>query len=362
MKIRNLRTTMVSVPLRQPVSFATRTVRKRDYTVVEVETDEGITGLGLTWWHHPAVIIREYLQQHVVGEDPFCIEKIWDRMYREIYRERKGAAICALSAIDLALWDILGKKLGQPVYRLLGGFRDQVPCYASGGYYREGKGVSDLAKEMSNFVGRGFRAVKMKVGGVGLEKDVERVKAVRNAIGQDVELMVDANNAYSVKQALLAGRQYEKYRVAWLEEPVWPDNVKGSALVAQALDMPIAAGELEYTRYGFRDLVHSAAADILQPDVMFCGGFSEALKIAHLAGAWHLPISPHAAHDFSVHYVAAVANGLSVEYFLRETDAMKEMELFEETLEPKNGFLELPGKPGLGVELSVKALRKYRVK
>lgn len=361
MRIRDVRTTRVAVPLDYPLRFATRAVTRRDYSIVEVETDDGLVGIGLTWWHHPALIIERYLAPHLIGADASPISAHWDRMYREVYRERKGGALCAVSAVDIALWDLRGKALGQPVYKLLGHARDRVRCYGSGGYYREGKGLDGLAREMRGFRAAGFRSVKMKFGGLPLAKDLERVRAARQALGHDIELLVDANNAYTSYEAIRAGRALERYHIGWFEEPCWPDDLAGAAAVAQALQVPVTAGELEYTLYGMRDILEAEAADILNPDVMFCGGISEFVRIGQLATTWQVPVTPHAAHDISAHLAAALPNCLAVEYFRPETDAMKDMLLYTATLVPEKGELRLPNRPGLGIELDQQAVARYRV-
>ena len=362
MKITNVEAIPLQIPLETPATFATRTIRFRDYVAVKIHTDEGITGIGYTWYLHSALVINHLLKEHLIGTDPFSIELLWNRMYHEVYRERKGAAIKAVSALDIALWDIIGKSLKQPLYRLLGGNSNKARCYASGGYYKEGKGIPGLVKEMTGYVARGFKAVKMKVGAMPIEKDLERIKAVRKALGSEIEIMIDANNGYTVTQAIKAGRAFEKYDVAWFEEPVWPDDIKGSAEVASALDTPVASGELEYTRYGFRDLIVNGAIDIAQPDATACGGITEWIKIAHMASAWNMPVAPHGEHEVHMHLVAAVPNGSYVEYFLREADIMKEMLLFIGAPETVDGWLEIPPRPGLGLEFDEKILKKYRVK
>lgn len=361
MKIVGVEAIPLRVPLDRPATFATRTVRYRDYVVVRVHTDEGIEGIGYTWYLHSASIIEHLLKDHILGEDPFAIEKIWSNMYQEVFRERKGAAIRAMSALDIAIWDIIGKALEKPLHRLLGGYDDKIKCYASGGYYRKGKGLEGLVEEMLYYVERGFKAVKMKVGSLPIEGDVERVKAVRDAVGPNVEVMLDANNGYNVKQAIKAGRRYERYNVAWLEEPVWPDDIKGSAKVAAALEVPVASGELEYTRYGFRDLIENEAVDIIQPDATVCGGVTEWMKIANMAEAWNIPVNAHAEHEIHVHLMSAIKGGDYVEYFHRETDITKEMLLFKQQLVPKDGILEAPREPGWGLELDEEALIKYRI-
>lgn len=365
MEITDVKTLGLSIPLERPVTFATRTVYERCFSIVQVVTDEGITGIGCVPIGNPlsvTAIIERNLKRLLVGETPFAVERIWEKMYREMYRDRKGSAIRAISAVDIALWDVIGKALKMPLYKLLGGYRDRVPCYASGGYYRESKGLEELAKEMVGYVERGFAAVKMKVGALSLKRDVERVKAVRDAVGPDIDLMIDANNAYNAHTAIKAGREFEKYDIYWFEEPVWPDDVHGSALVAAALDTPVASGELEFTRYGFRDLIENRAVDIIQPDATVVGGISEWMKVAAMASAWRIPVAPHWEQEVHVHLAAAVPNVLTVEFFPREGDIRLEDRLYAEYMEPKKGYLEVPKKLGLGIELNEEALKKYQFK
>jgi L-alanine-DL-glutamate epimerase-like enolase superfamily enzyme len=215
---------------------------------------------------------------------------------------------------------------------------------------------------MRSFADAGFQSVKMKFGALPLTQDLDRVRTARKTLGAQRELLVDANNAFTPHQAIRAGRALERFDIGWFEEPCWPDDLAGGAAVAQALDVPITAGELEYTVYGMRDLLDAGAADILNPDVMFCGGISEFLRIAQLAAARHVAVTPHAAHDVSVHLAAALPNCLAVEYFRPETDAMKDMLLYAATLEPARGELRVPNRPGLGIELDRRAVARYRVR
>lgn len=365
MEIKSIKTLMLSIPLRKPVTFATRTVHRRQFSVVQVFTDEETYGIGCVPIGDPLAvtgIIERKLKSLVVGENPFSTEKIWEEMYREMYRDRKGAAIRAISALDIALWDIKGKALKMPLYKLLGGYRDKVPCYASGGYYREGKGLKGLEKEMVRYVEQGFTAVKMKVGAVSLKKDVERVKVARDAIGPDIDLMIDANNAYDTHTAIKAGRMFEKYDIYWLEEPVWPDNIKGSAEVAAALDTPVASGELEYLRYGFRELIENRAVDIIQPDATVVGGITEWIKVAAMASAWNIPVAPHWEQEIHMHLAAAVPSAFTVELFVKGGDIRLEDKIYKGYVEPEKGYLKVPNKSGLGIELDPDAIKKYQLK
>ena len=363
MIIRSVDALKVSVPLDRPVRFATRVVSHRDFTVVRIETDEGTIGHGLTWWNHPADVVKRLLAQHLLGKDPLDIDNLWQAMYKEVYRERKGGAICAISAVDIALWDIKSKHQGVPLYRLLGGTREKIPAYASDGYYREGEGPSQLVEELTRYrkLG-GFSSAKIKVGGVPLEGDLKRVKAIRDAFGYDFELMVDANNAYDQQGAIEAGHGYERFKVRWFEEPVWPDDLEGAAAVCAALEVPVAQGELEYLVSGFQEIIHHRAADILQPDVVMCGGITEFLRIASLARTHNLPIAPHAQHDLSAQLVASIPNGLNVEYFYKEADIMKDTMLFKSTLQPRDGFLTPSNEPGVGFAIDEGRVNEFIVK
>jgi D-arabinonate dehydratase len=360
--IRSVDAFKLSVPLDRPAKFATRVVSHRDFTVVRIETDEGIVGHGLTWWNHPADVVKRQLAQHLLGSDPLDMERLWLAMYKEVYRERKGGAICAVSAADIALWDIKAKYHGVPLHKLLHGAKGKVPAYASDGYYREGEGPSQLVEELGRYRKRGFNSAKIKVGGVPIDEDLKRVKAIRDAFGYDFELMVDANNGYNQDQAIEAGRGYERFKVRWFEEPLWPDDLDGTAAVCVALDVPVAQGELEYLVSGFQEIINHKAADILQPDVVMCGGITEFLKIAQLAQAHNLPIAPHAQHDLSAQLVASIPNGLTVEYFYKDADIMKDTTLFKSTLEPKDGFLTPSDEPGVGFAIDEGRVTEFVVK
>ena len=315
MKITDVRVTSFSLgPRPAPVSDATFTTSEYRFSMVEVFTDEGITGVCpgagmLEITHGP-------LKEMLVGEDPLYIERLWRKMYSGwCHPASAGEAIRAMSRIDIALWDILGKFLNQPVHRLLGGDRDKVPCYAAGGYYAPGKTIEDLQREMVGYLEMGYDAVKMKVALLELKEDAERVKAVREAIGPDIKLMVDGNHAWTPYQAIQFGRMIEEYDPFWLEEPVPATDYEGGAEVCAALDIPIATGENEYLRWGFRDLIKNRAVDIVQADPGTCGGYTEWRKIAAIATAHNLPLAPHGQGYLGAHAVASIPEALTVETY-----------------------------------------------
>jgi D-arabinonate dehydratase len=339
--------------LDRPYRNSILTTTSKGIAFVEVFTDEGLTGLS---FGGNRATIEGPLKARVLGEDPLNAARLWQRMFTGWRKPVvKGDAIAAIGSLDNALWDLRGKILGQPVYRLLGGFRDRVPAYAAGGYYEEGKGPAELGAEMQRFVAAGYRAVKMKIGGAPFAEDVARVRAAREAVGPDVQLMIDANNAWNAAEAIRFGRAVERYDLTWFEEPCWPDDLEGAAAVCQALDTPVASGEIEYTRWGCRDLIERGAADIIQADPHTCGGLTEWMRIAALASAHHLPMAPHGNHYLGAHAVAAVDNGLIVESYvgLRPWE-----EAFLAPMQLADGQLVLPETPGMGIIVDRQALER----
>ena len=292
MKVRDVENMLVRVPLGRPVSMSTRTFTARDFNVVRLTTEDGITGVGYARGGELVrAAVEHELRPLLLGRDALATEIFWEDVWRETgLVGRQGALLRALSAVDIALWDIKAKAAGLPLFRLLGGADPSVPAYVSGGYYRDGQTEQELAYEMAGYVERGFRAVKIRVGRLKLRDDVRRVAAVRAAIGDDVDLMVDANQAYrSSAEAIAAGRAFAEQGVRWLEEPLGPEHLAATADVAAALDLPIAGGEVESTRWAFRDIIERKALDILQPDVTVVGGISEWLKVAAVQPPGHYP-------------------------------------------------------------------------
>ncbi|MFQ6075490.1 MAG: mandelate racemase/muconate lactonizing enzyme family protein [Candidatus Bathyarchaeia archaeon] len=336
--------------------------RSFNTVLVRVETDEGITGIGETYpvGAVPVVstIISRGLKPLLVGEDPLQIGRLWEKMYRGTRGYgRKGAAIIALSGVDIALWDILGKALNTPLYQLLGGsFRDRLRCYASLPPYG-----GDPTEEVVRRVKEGYEAVKIKAW---YPNELEYIGRVRDAIGPEVELLVDANCYYDRRTAFAAARECEEHDVFWLEEPFPPDDVDGMVELTSSVDVQIAAGENEYTRFGFRELIERHAVDILMPDVERSGGVTEYVRIAAMASAFHMPCDAHifeilgVALAASLHLSAAVPNSLFAETFTTAYEMQKEF--LVEPFEAKNGYFDLPKGPGLGVELNEKAIDIHR--
>jgi len=371
LKIKKVEAMVLTCQLEKPIMDATYTLPHRSAVLVRIDTDEGISGIGeAAYFGGPPMItkmiIEKELADYLVGEDPLNIERLWEKMYqRSIKHGRKGAIIASMSGIDIALWDIKARSVNMPLYRLLGGCYEKIRAYASAGFYAEGKGLKELANEMASYVKEGFTAVKMKIGRVSQAEDVARIKAVREAIGPNIGLLVDGNNVYTAYEAIKMARKMEEYDVFWFEEPVPAEDLEGSAKVVAAIDMPLAAGENEFTRYGFRDLILHQAIDIAQPDATWCGGITEARKIAAMASAWNIPCVPHSfssavALVSNLHFSASIPNSMFQE-FDRNYNPLREELLTEPVKINKDGYIDLPQKPGLGVELSESVVKKYRV-
>jgi L-alanine-DL-glutamate epimerase-like enolase superfamily enzyme len=385
-KIAAIRTTALSCPVDPPYASAAGVQSRRGALLVEIETDSGIVGIGEAGLGGgaTATVIEKDLAAMLVGQDPLLIEALWQRMFaRTRQYGRRGIVMQAISGVDIALWDIAGKAAKLPVYRLLGGFRDRVEAYASGGFYQEGKSADALAGEAEGYRARGFRGMKMKIGRnpatqthlrelignrgfceVEPEEDLARVAAVRKALGPRAKLMVDVNCAWSPAMAIEMGRAMEPYRLYWIEEPVATDDIEGSARVADALATPVAGYETELGLYGFRELIGRGAVDIVQLDLAWSGGFSEGRRIAAYAHAHHRMVAPHAFAGAvllvaSLHFAAAIPNGLELEWDQNQNAVRDELLKEPLRLEP-DGTVKVPERPGLGIELDRGAVERYR--
>jgi len=367
MKITEITVEYYRAPLPAAISNARYTYATSERCIVKVTTDEGITGVGVGdggtgLAGAPQMIAGtvESLRPVLIGQDALAVERLWQRMWNPKLIGRRGFTTRVISAVDIAMWDLRAKAFGVPVGILLGACHERIPAYVAGGYYAPGKGLRELASEMAGYVERGARAVKMKVGGAALAEDVKRVAAVRAAVGTGTRLLVDANNGYSVYEAVQAARRLEELDVYWLEEPVMPDNYRGLREVGRATSIPMASGENEYTRYGFRDLLEHGQPGILNPDVQFVGGVTEFMKIAALAQAHDIPVAPHGYHDLHVQLATAIPNGLLVEYNPPEWDPLVAA-LQVNGLVLADGYVSPPGGPGFGLVMDEVALAAYRV-
>jgi D-arabinonate dehydratase len=368
MEIESVESFAVSIPLDEPVAFATRVVEERDHAVTYVRTTGGIEGLGYTLGYGGAHIVAEAVEDllapMVEGEDPRDTERLWREMFDgTVQIGRKGVLLRAIATVDVALWDVNAKAADVPLYKYLGAARESVPAYASGGYYRDEKGLAGLREEMQRYVDRGHDAVKMKVGRLSPAEEEERVAAVRETIGDERVLMLDANGKWKNKgEAVRACRRFEPYDPYFVEEPVMPDSVSLMAEVNEALPYAVAAGELEFSRYGFAELLREGAVEVVQPDATVCGGITEWLKIQGTAASYDVPVAPHYNWDLHAHLVAASENGTWVEYFHRDSDVKVFDDVIEYPLTPDDdGRIRLPDRPGHGIVLDRDRLAEFRV-
>jgi L-alanine-DL-glutamate epimerase-like enolase superfamily enzyme len=351
----------------EPIRNGKYTYTHTGLSLIHIHTDEGITGIGWggitpsSGMMAVAGGLLEHFKPVLIGEDPFTYRRIWDALWQPKLVGRRGITTRFISGIDIALWDLMGKATGKSVHKLLGAFHERVPAYIAGGYYGEGKGLGGLVAEMEENLLLGAKGIKMKIGGASIREDVERIRVVRETIGDDVKLMVDANCAYSVREAITIAKKMEPYDVFWFEEPISADDYRGHGRLAQATSIPIATGENEYTRYGFRDLIEQDAAAIYNADAQILGGITEFMNVAALIASHDLHIAPHGDQEIHIHLVGALANGLIVEFY-RETVDANRGHIFEEKLElDSEGFLTIPDLPGLGVTPNYDFLKKYRV-
>ena len=365
MKITDINITGYEWNRPKPLRNGKYTYPKGGIAVITIDTDNGVYGLGITGGVTiiPFGIIKAFIDEFkpiLIGENPFDVEKIWAQLWAPKVVGRRGLSTKIISLIDIALWDIRGKATNQPLHKLLGGYQESIPVYLAGGYYEEGKTLSDLSSEMSSYVELGVTSVKMKIGGASITQDIERVRIARDAIGPDVNLMVDANNAYTYSEAIRIAKRLEEFDIFWFEEPVAPDDYRGHKLVADATSIPIAAGENEFTRYGFRDLIEGQCVAILNPDAQVLGGITEFMKVAALAQAYNLPISPHGLQELHIHLATAIPNGMILEYYNSTTDPMWG-KCFKQHLALEEGYAIPSSDPGLGIELDTQGLKPYKI-
>jgi D-galactarolactone cycloisomerase len=378
MKITDVIAHQLSVAVDEPFTSSRGWFYKtKGALVVEIRTDAGITGWGDCYG--PAAVCRAIvetlLKPSLLGRDPFDVEVIWEALYNKVKDYGlTGMTISGISGVDIALWDIVGKACGQPVHKLLGGaFRTRVEAYATGLYFKNMDRLNEEAvEEARGYVAQGFRAIKMKIGLGSIKKDIDRVAAVREAIGPDRQLMVDANHCFNVPQAIAIGRELEKLNIAWFEEPISPEDLDGYAELRAHLDVPIAGGENEFTKFGFREILAKRAMDIIQPDVCAAGGLTECKKIAALAQAHAVQCVPHA-------WGTAIGLAATLHYLASLPDTppclvpMPPLLEYEQTFNPfrdelslakitqQKGWVDVPTGPGLGIEIDRKILDRYKV-
>lgn len=375
MTIEKIETFILKDKLSQSFFFSQWEYSERCICVVKVTTSDGQHGWGEGYG--PATILEsgiKFLESTVIGENPLENEVIWNKMYRKTLDfARRGVLMASISALDIAIWDLKGKILNLPVSTLLGGaHRDKIQPYATGFYYMDHDNPArDFEKEAKLYLSQGFKAFKMKVG-LGIEKDVKYVKLLRELLGPEAKLMVDSNHAYTLREATELSRKIEKYDIGWFEEPISPEFYEQYNELKSKTSIPIAGGECEYTRFGFNQLIKNKSVDILQPDICASGGLTEAKRIGALASANGIDLIPHTwgtsiGIHVALHFISNIESIPGRMYqpnFLIEYDqtenALRENLTFP-SIVMKDGMLEVPKRPGLGIDVDEDVLRRYAV-
>lgn len=373
MKIASIKTHVLYHKLEEPFQSSFSVFTARHHCLVEVICDNGLIGWGECLG--PAAInaaVVADMTKSVVGRDPRDREPIWLDVYNQ-YRDhgQRGVVHTALSGIDIALWDIAGKLYNAPIYQLLGGaFRTVVPAYATGGFRPlNGSHVEQCIKEVTQYVTEGFTAIKIKIG-YGIESDLDTIKAVREAVGPDVALMIDANHGYDPIDAIEVGIRAERYNIEWFEEPVVPEILGAYQRVREAQRLPVAAGETWHGRWAMAEALQADAVDILQPDVCGVGGFTEAKKIITLADTYNVRLIPHVwgtavALAAGLQFIATIppsppSHEARIPWleFDRTHNPFRQA-IVESPVEHENGYAKIPDKPGLGIEINRDELRRF---
>lgn len=360
MEITAVRTIPIDLPLARPFRSAIHDIRSMPCVLAYVDTDEGLTGEGYLWVPHceQLPLLSEAVGAagvNTIGIDPADHAAVWQAMAGPTgFIGHGGPMMFGLAAVDMACWDLAGKALGVPVARLLGRAHQTVPVYADGGLFVT-MTVDELQIQAHEFVDAGYRAVKMRIGYAAPSEDIERIAAVREAIGPDIALMADANQGLDVRTAIRLGRGMEPYDIHWFEEPVPADDLAGCARVARDIAVPVATGQSLFGRNRFHEALALGAADVLMPDLMRVGGFSEMVKIAHMIEGAGASLSPHMFAEQNLHLCAALTPAP-----IAEDMPWFEL-LFNQRLDMVDGQLAVPDRPGFGFTFNSESVEKYRL-
>jgi L-alanine-DL-glutamate epimerase-like enolase superfamily enzyme len=363
MRIIDFESELYKIPLTESWGSSNYVFSSVEFVIVWLKTDNGLTGTGLTFSvgnGGSAIknLIDHYLAPKVIGEDPLCVEKLWSKMWLESHDiGSAGLSTHAIAAIDIAIWDLIAKSLNEPLYRLLGAYRESLPGYGSGvNLHLE---LDDLLAQIESFVSQGYKAIKMKIGRDDPYEDLERVMSVRKLVGRNVDILVDANQKWYPAEAV---RRIELLKAAdlyWFEEPVLSDDIEGHVNVRSKCSVPISIGESLYTKYQFAHFINQKACDYIQPDIYRVGGITEFMKITKMAESHNIPVAPHFGMELVAHLGCAAPNILFFEGL--KGAGLSEMGILEEPIQVKNGVIKPSDKPGHGIEFNIRNLSQYKL-
>jgi L-alanine-DL-glutamate epimerase-like enolase superfamily enzyme len=373
LKITKIEAILLSKPLKERFWMALAPIGgyepKATRVIVKVHTDQGVVGIG-EGRDRGVSILKKGFGDLLVGEDPFEVEHIWQKMFN-VTISRQGAingwgrdsVIGAMAPLDAALWDIMSKTVGLPLYKFLGGRNDPIDCYVTGCYYREGTNEKDLVEEVERYIQMGYKALKIKVGGVTIDEDVERARIIRKTVGKDFRLMMDVNKGWSLLQAIEAANKLSQFDFTWLEEPLhWYDAVDGLVRLKKDCPIPLASGEGEIDRYGARRLLETGTLDFMQFDCHKYAGPTEWLKVAGMAAAFDVLMAPHHEPQLHGHLMSSIPNAYILETFGNPDRDPWWFELYTQKPEIVNSKLTLLDEPGIGVEFDKATLKKWGTK
>lgn len=368
MRIKTIETINTRIPLNDPKTFSTKKIYYRDYTVFVITTESGLQGWSFSWGLPAVKTFTDQYAELLIGEPAYAVERIWNKVFHQADRwDRSGIIMRALAGIDMALWDIIGKAAGMPIYKLMGGAREEIEAYHSGGYYPQSTEgniaatIDYVVNEMGKAKEKGFRAFKMKIGAASPAVDLERVRQVRGAIGPDCRLMVDANCGYEPEVIIPLAQKMEQYDLSWIEEPVALDDLRKCARVAQSTSIPIAMGENHFGRWQFKDIIEMDCASIIQADPTVCGGFTEYHRLSGMCSPYGLRMAPHCFHDINVQMGLALPNVMLLEYMDAEGDTINVQRIIENPVPAVNGMVRAPEGAGHGLILNRKVVEQYRL-
>ena len=365
MRIKSVETSLYQIPRQPGLASASARIESTSLLLANIGTDEGLEGVGWTYSHGSGggkamkTAIDSLFAERLVGEDPADIERLWDSLWNSVFPNitMAGLTTVALAPVDIALWDLAGKAAGKPIFRLLGGYRDNIPAYGSG--LDLAYTIEELLDEVTGYHDQGFWGVKIKVGRERLEEDMERLRAVRQVLGPHTPLMVDANQRWSVGEAMTRAGAMEEFGLFWIEEPILADDHAGYEQLSRRVSAPLAAGEGQFQIEQFLDLFQRGSIQFVQADVCRVGGITPWMRIAHLAEVYHLPMAPHLVEELSVHLTCGTPNGFLVEHL--PTLNLNNTGVILNPVLPQLGTYTPLEEPGHGVKFDMSALSQLQV-